>query len=90
MKITKTIFEKIKYAVFHNNNQKKHPLFSVYEPIENPSPLKLFVIITNGELIEHSINLIKEEAQDHKPHSWWLENPEARVIELELVEKQHG
>jgi hypothetical protein len=56
----------------------------------NTQPFYGFAIMLDGLIVQYTIAETKNAAIDKKPASWWLENPEARVIELELIEKRHG
>jgi hypothetical protein len=50
--------------------------------------LKIFGILHNNILVDDYVKDTEEDARNSKTASWWLENPEARVVELELVEKK--
>lgn len=86
MNIIKNIYIKIINFVYNKNHKN-----NIEEPLE--------LIFSFGNLIENSvtsndtkqhitIEALKEYAMNKKSTSWWLENPEARVVELELVEKK--
>lgn len=54
----------------------------------NTEPFYGFAVMLDGLIIQYSIAETKKEAMNKKKASWWKENPKAKVVELELVEKK--
>jgi hypothetical protein len=78
MKITETIFEKLKRLRSDFNCYYRDSSYN----------FKVFGVALNDVIDFNTLGLDKKMAMNKKSASWWLENPEAKVVELELVEKK--
>jgi hypothetical protein len=80
------IFEKYDYL----RNTRQYNELGIEREKLTTQPFYGFAIMLDGLIIQYTIAETKNAAIDKKTASWWLENPKAKVVELELVEKQHG
>ncbi len=49
---------------------------------------RVFAIKVDDQVLYDTLSNYEENARDCRYASWWIKNPQASIVELELVEKK--
>lgn len=89
------IVERINKLIKFNKTKIKgninHIFYEVPKEKHEIEPLDLYGIVnSSGWLDQTSVGHSKEIVFNSQPHTWWLDNPDARVVKLKLVEDKEN